>query len=84
MDFYKHTTNEDFEKALEDLNYYIPPHVRIMIEKDNKVSSLSVKLYRDRTGESLQICKKTLEKYLTTITAYNDFKNGKVVFTKYK
>lgn len=83
MNFYKHATDDDFKKAIKDYGYYIPEPLRKMIEKENKVSSQMVKLYRDTTLESLQVCRKTLEKYLTIMNAYEDFKNGKTVFAKY-
>ncbi|MNG34409.1 hypothetical protein D3C84_1208840 [compost metagenome] len=81
MEFYKHATEDDFIKALDDP--YVPDFLMEMIQKENKVSHKMVRIYNEYSLLDMQKCENMLKKYLSIVNAYNDFKNGKTVFAKY-
>ncbi len=80
--FYKVATELDFKKRFKEYES-IPQHILAMIAEQKKVSPEIVKLYRDITGESLIKIRKECEIYLSYVEAYEDFLEGKTVYTEY-
>ena len=83
MEFYRHVTEEDFKYAFSELDHKIPLPLRVFIIAELRITHDIVISYQDKTGQNLSDCKAVLDKYLTTLKAYFDFKKGIQIYTKY-
>jgi hypothetical protein len=80
--FYKVANESDFQKRFKEYES-IPQHILAMIIEQKKISPQILKSYRDITGESMVKVKKECETYLSYLQAYEDFLEGKTVYTEY-
>ncbi|HDR7922266.1 hypothetical protein [Bacillus paranthracis] len=79
--FYREATEKDFEEQFRQ--FEIPNVIKNMILEQKKVDGKIVQAYRNLTGEGMMSLSNRCKSFLAIIKAYDDFENGKKVYTDY-
>ncbi|MEC3272687.1 hypothetical protein [Bacillus thuringiensis] len=79
--FYREATEKDFEEQFQQFD--IPDEIKSMILGQKKVDGKIVQAYRNLTGEGMMSLRNRCNRFLAIVKAYDDFTNGKKVYTDY-
>jgi ribosomal protein L7/L12 len=82
MAFYRAATLEDFEKEQAQFDW-LPASVKKMLADNRTVIPPVIREVREKCGLSLPEAKALCRRYYAYQKAWNDYRNGIVVYTEY-